>query len=81
MHFRVKIQNGGYFFFFFFLGGGGGGGGVLKFQIFLGCLQFLIFFLGGGVNGLLDAEPEPTYEEKNECSLGIQEFWKGGSKV
>ena len=36
MHFRVflkvKVQNGGYCF------------GLLKFQIFLGCLKFLIFF-------------------------------------
>ena len=46
--YKVKVQNGGYFW------------GLLKFQIFLGCLKFLIcffffffffFFLGGGVNG------------------------------
>ena len=30
---RVKVQNGGYFW------------GLVKFQIFLGCLKFLIFFL------------------------------------
>ena len=39
MYFRVfvkaKVQNWGYFL------------GLPKFQIFLGCLKFLIFFLGG----------------------------------
>ena len=38
MHFRsglsVKVQNGGYFL------------GLLKFQIFFGCLKFLIYFWG-----------------------------------
>ena len=32
--FKVNVQNGGYFW------------GLLKFQIFLGCLKFLIFFGG-----------------------------------
>ena len=45
---KVKLQNVFFFFFFF----GGGGGGSLKFQIFLGCLEFLIFF---GVNGRCQA--------------------------
>ena len=35
----VKVQNGGYFL------------GLVKFQIFLGCLNFLFFFLGGGGGG------------------------------
>ena len=42
MHFlKVKVQNRKYFW------------GLLKFQIFLGCLKFLIFFWGGegGGNG------------------------------
>ena len=34
--------------------------GLLKFQIFLGCLIFLIFFEGQTV----DTEFKPTYEEK-----------------
>ena len=40
-------------------GGGGGGGGRAKFQYFFRCLEFLIFL---GV--MVDARPEPTYEEK-----------------
>ena len=36
---RVKVQNGGYF------------GGMVKFQIFLGCLKFLIFFLESTLAG------------------------------
>ena len=33
--------------------------GLVKFQMFLGCLKFLIFF-----GGTIDAGPEPTDEEK-----------------
>ena len=43
----VLVHNGGYFW------------GLLKFQIFLGYLKFLVFF------GLtVDAGPDHTYEEK-----------------
>ena len=45
-------------------GTGGGGGGGAKFHTFLGCLKFLIFFFGGGGGRMVDAGPEPTYEEK-----------------
>ena len=53
----VKVQNGGYFL------------GSLKFQFFLGVLEIPNIFGGRTV----DAEPEPTYEEKNQSTpLG---FW------
>ena len=49
---KVNVQNRGYFF------------GLLKFQILLGRLKFLIFFFWGGGGWTVDAGPEPTYEEK-----------------
>ena len=45
---KVKVQNGGKNF------------RLVKFRIFFwGCLEFLIF-----LRGMVDAGPEPTYEEK-----------------
>ena len=61
MHFRVFSLRQGMFW------------GLLKFQIFLRSLKVLIFFLGGG--GLtVDAEIDPTYEEKIEL-LSSQAPW------
>ena len=44
--------------------------GLLRFQIFLGCLIFLIFFfLGGGLNNKTGSKPAD--EEKIEYPLGV----------
>ena len=55
---KVKVKEKGYLL------------GLLKFQIFLGCLKFMIFFFWGGrgVNGR--CWPEPTYGKKESTPPG-----------